>query len=58
MVKKSDHREFEGGAEPVRQHREEVPKTGRTVGQTLIIALVVLVALAAFLWLVVPIGGS
>ncbi|HUE95225.1 MAG TPA: hypothetical protein VMN39_01110 [Longimicrobiaceae bacterium] len=52
-----DERPFEGGAQPVSQHRAEVPHVGRTVGQTIVIAIAIVVVLAAILWLVVPFGG-
>jgi hypothetical protein len=48
---------FEGGSQPVSEQRAEVPKGGRTIGQTVIIALGVLVLLAALLWILVPFAG-
>lgn len=50
-------RPFEGGAQPVREHPPEVPSAGRTVSQTIVIAVVILVVLAGILWVVVPFGG-
>lgn len=49
---------FEGGSQPVPENPPEVPTGGRTVGQTVIIIVGVLVVLAAILWLVVPFGGG
>lgn len=49
---------FEGGSQPVPEHRPEVATGGRTVGQTVIIVVGVLVVLAGILWLVVPFGAS
>ena len=54
---KGEERPFEGGAQPVAEHRAEVPRGGRAVGQTVVIAMVVLVVVAAVLWLLVPFGG-
>lgn len=52
-----DDRPLEGGARPVPEHRAEVPKGGRTVGQTIVIALVILIVIAAVLWIAVPFAG-
>lgn len=54
---KGDERPFEGGSQPVAEHRAEVPHGGRTIGQILVLALVILVVVAAVLWIVVPFGG-
>jgi hypothetical protein len=48
---------FEGGSQPVSERPSTVPKAGRTVGQTIVIAIAVLVVLAALLWILVPFGG-
>lgn len=48
---------FEGGSQPVPEHRPEVPSGGRTVAQTVAIVIGALVVLAALLWFVVPFGG-
>jgi hypothetical protein len=58
MEKPNDEAPFEGGAQPVREHREEVPGGGRTVAQMVVLVLAVLVIVAAVLWLLVPLGGS
>ena len=56
----SEHNEppWEGGSQPVDEHPREVPKGGRSVMQTVVVVLGVLVVLAALLWLVVPLGGA
>lgn len=48
---------FDGGAQPVKEKRAEVPKAGRTAGQTIIVIVCALVLLAAVLWIIVPFGG-
>ena len=48
---------FEGGSHSVKEKRAEVPKAGRTAGQTFIVIVCALVLLAAVLWLIVPFGG-
>lgn len=50
--------EFEGGSQPVPEHPPEVATVGRSIAQTVIIVVGLLVVLAAVLWLVVPFGGS
>ena len=51
-------RPSEGGSEPVVEHRAEVPRGGRSVAQTIVIVLVVLVLVAAVLWIAIPFGGG
>jgi len=41
----------------VQEHRPEVPRGGRTVMQTVVVVIGVLVLLAALLWIVVPFAG-
>jgi len=48
---------FEGGSQPVQEKPGEVPGSGRTVVQTIVVVIAVLVFLAALLWIVVPFGG-
>jgi len=48
---------FDGGAQPVPERRQEVPKSGRSVVQIVVIALAILVLAAAVLWFAVPFGG-
>jgi hypothetical protein len=55
--KHTEGRRFEGGSQPVQEHRAVVPADGRTVGQYLIIAISVLVVLAAVFWIVVPLAA-
>lgn len=45
---------FEEGSQPVPHHAPEMPTGGRSVMQTVVIALAVLAVLGALLWLVVP----
>lgn len=52
-----DDQDKAGGAERVRQHREDVPGGGRTIGQTVILVIGAIVVLAALLWFLVPFGG-
>lgn len=49
---------FEGGSQPVPENPPETPTRARSVGQTVVIVVGVLVLLAALLWLVVPFGAS
>jgi hypothetical protein len=49
---------FEGGSQPVPEHRPETPTGGRSVMQTVVVIVGVLVLLAAALWLLVPFGGA
>lgn len=49
---------YEGGSQPVPEHRSEVPKGGRSVGQTVVLVIGALAVLAALLWLLVPLGGA
>lgn len=49
---------FEGGAQPVPERPPEQASGGRTVGQTVVIVVGVLVVLAGILWLVVPFGAG
>lgn len=48
---------FQGGAQPVKERRAEVPREGRSLGMTLVVAVGVLTILAAVLWLLVPLAG-
>jgi hypothetical protein len=41
----------------VQEHRPEQPSGGRTVMQTVVVVIGVLVLLAALLWIVVPFAG-
>ncbi len=57
----ADEREdppYEGGSQPVPEHRPEVPTGGRSVAQTVVVIVGVLVLLAAVLWLLVPFAGD
>jgi hypothetical protein len=47
---------FEGGSQRVPQHPDEVPTRARSVIQMAVVALAVLAALAAILWLLVPLS--
>lgn len=49
---------FEGGSQPVPEHPPEMPSGGRSVMQTVVLIVGVLVILAAVLWLLVPFGGA
>ncbi len=57
MANKHSDPPFEGGSQPVEEHPPEMPSGGRGVGQTIVIAVAVLVVLAAVLWILVPFGG-
>ena len=46
---------FEGGSQPVPQVKDEVPTSGRTVGQTVAVALGVIAVLAAVVWFLSPV---
>jgi hypothetical protein len=48
---------FEGGAQRVPERPADVPHGGRTVAQTAVIVLAVLLVLAAVLWLLVPLAS-
>jgi hypothetical protein len=41
---------FQGGSQPVKEHPPEVPGPGRTIGQTLVVVLSVLVLLSGLAW--------
>lgn len=58
MVERDREPPFESGSQPVPEHPPEVPTGGRSVGQTVVIVVGVLVVLAGILWLVVPFGAS
>jgi hypothetical protein len=45
---------YEGGSQPVPEHRPEVPHAGRSVIQTVVIIIAVIAILAALLWIFVP----
>lgn len=49
---------FEGGSQPVPERPPEMPAEGRSVGQTVVVIVGVLVLLAALLWLFVPFGAE
>lgn len=49
-----DEPPYEGGSQPVPEHPPEMPHGGRSVMQTVVIAIGALVVLSALLWLVVP----
>ncbi|MEX0912394.1 MAG: hypothetical protein WD737_03725 [Gemmatimonadota bacterium] len=51
-----DEPPFEGGAQPVREQRPEVPSGGRTAAQMAVLIIAVLAILAAVLWFAVPFG--
>lgn len=58
MDDRERERPFEGGSQPVRERPTEPASGGRTVGQTVVIVVGVLVVLAGILWLVVPFGAG
>lgn len=49
---------FEGGSQPVGEHRAEVPGAGRSVMQTVVIVIALLAAVAGLLWLLVPLASG
>lgn len=49
---------FDGGSQPVPERPPEQASGARTVGQTVVIVVGVLVVLAGILWLVVPFGAG
>jgi hypothetical protein len=49
---------FEGGSQPVQHVKDEVPRGGRSVGQTVAVVLGVLAVLAALVWFLSPVLGS
>jgi len=49
---------FQGGSQPVAESPPEVPTGGRTVAQTIVIVLAVLVVLAGLIWILVPFGAT
>jgi hypothetical protein len=57
---RDDSREppYEGGAQPVPEHPPEVPGPGRSVVQTIVIVIAVLVVLAALIWFLGPVIGQ
>jgi hypothetical protein len=56
MAKRDSGKEppFEGGSQPVAEHRPEVPGQGRSVIQTVVIIIAVIAILAALVWVFVP----
>lgn len=57
MAEKREEPPFEGGSQPVPENRPEMGTGGRSVAQTVVVIVGVLVLLAALLWLLVPFGG-
>lgn len=57
MTERNEDPPFEGGSQPVAEHPPEVATAGRSVMQTVVVVIAVLVALAAILWLLVPLGA-
>jgi len=57
VAKRTDGPPYDGGSQPVQEHRPEQPGGGRTVMQTVVVVIGVLVLLAALLWIVVPFAG-
>lgn len=58
MVDRDREPPYEGGSQPVREEPTAPAGAGRTVGQTVVIVIGVLVILAALLWLLVPFGAG
>lgn len=58
MENRNQEPPFEGGSQPVPEHPPETPTGGRSVMQTVVVVVGVLVLLAAALWLLVPFGGA
>lgn len=58
VADRNDEPPFTGGSQPVPEHVPEPAGGGRTVAQTVVIVVGVLVVLAGILWLVVPFGAS
>jgi hypothetical protein len=49
-----DEPPYEGGSQPVPEDRPEMETGGRSVIQTVVVVIAVLVLLAAILWLLIP----
>ena len=58
MADKRREPPFEGGSQPVPENPPEMSTGGRSVAQTVVVIVGVLVLLAAVLWLLVPFGGG
>lgn len=57
MESSKDEPPFDGGAQPVKEHPPEVPTAGRSVGQTVVMIVSVLVVLAALLYVFGRLGS-
>jgi flagellar biogenesis protein FliO len=54
----NDQPPFEGGSQPVPERQPEMPQAGRTVGQTIVVVIGVIVLIAALAWILVPLLGT
>ena len=58
MANHQDDPPYDGGSQPVPERPPEMPTGGRSVAQTVVTVVGVLVVLGAVLWLLVPMLAS